>query len=630
VLLIGLAGPAAAAVYEVNAAAACPGAGTALAPFCSIGSAAAVAAPGDVVNVARGVYREQVSPPASGADGLPIIYRGARGAKILGTDDLSGAARWTLAGGTTWVTPYDPDTNPAQVFVDREALTAGAVDASTVPAHGFFYDAVAALLYVNLGGDHPGRHRVQAGARSFGFAIEGRSHLVVEGFVVRGHNTNGIRVRGSSHVVIRNNRVARAASFGLVVDGGSSAVEVRGNALVGNGDAGLRLRTNVTQATVAGNRSHHNANHGFLIGETTASVFSGNVLYANARPGGASTTGLMLAAGSIGNRVERNLAWENQDTGFQVSGGADDNLLVRNVSYANGDHGFDVRECDGARLVSNTAWANVNDGFSIEGNVTNATLRNNIGSDNGLFTNGNDLWVDASSTVGFSADYDVFHRSLTNGNSIDYAGAEYTNVADFAAATGHEQHGSSANPQFADPADGDFHPGLGPALDSADASASGFQALDFDGLPPIDLAGVANTGAGVPDFADRGALERADAAPVAKLRLAPKKGAPGVVVAADGSGSSDDIGIVSYRFAWGDGTPDTVQAGPVATHSFTESGHYKVKLTVTDTAGQTDVHQQPVNVKAPKLKPVKGKPHHDKPAKGKAKGKAKSRHAKAR
>jgi PKD repeat protein len=270
----------------------------------------------------------------------------------------------------------------------------------------------------------------------------------------------------------------------------------------------------------------------------------------------------------------------------------------------------------------------VNDGFSIEGNVTNATLRNNIGSDNGLFTNGNDLWVDASSTVGFSSDYDVFHRSSASGNTIDYAGAEYTNAADFAAATGHELHGSSANPQLADPAAGDFHPGLGPALDSADASASGFQALDFDGLPPVDLAGVPNTGAGVPVFADRGALERADAAPVAKLRLAPKKGAPGVVVAADGSGSSDDIGIVSYRFAWGDGTPDTVQAGPLATHSFTESGHYKVKLTVTDTAGQTDVHQQPVNVKAPKAKPVKPKPQKDKPAKGKAKGK--SRHAKAR
>jgi PKD repeat protein len=607
VLLIGLATPAAATLYEVDAAAACPGAGTALAPYCSIANAAAAAAAGDVIQVAAGVYREQVSPPASGADGLPITYRGASGARLVGTDDLSGAARWTPSGGATWATPYDPPTNPAQVFVDGEGLAAWAVDASTLPANAFFYDAVANVLYVNLGGGNPGQRHVEAGARSFGFAIEGRSHLVVEGFEVRGHNTNGIRVRSSANVVIRDNRVSRAASFGLVVDGGSGPVEILRNELYRNGDAGLRLRTNVAQATVARNRSHHNANHGISVAETTASVFSDNVLHSNARPDGASTTGLLLAAGSVGNRVERNLAFENQDTGFQVSGGADGNLLVRNISYANGDHGFDIRECDGARLVSNTAWANANDGYSIEGNASNATLRNNIGSDNGLLTNGNDLWVDASSTVGFSSDYDVFHRSSATGNSIDYAGAEYTNVADFAAATGHELHGSSANPNLVDPANRDFHPGLGPALDSADASASGFAALDFDGLPSIDLAGVPNTGAGVPDFADRGALERVDAAPVAKLRVAPRKGAPGVQVTADGSGSSDDVGIVSYRFAWGDGTPETLQAGPVATHTFAASGHYKVKLTVTDTAGQTAVHQQPVNVKAPKLKPVRKK-----------------------
>ena len=40
-LLIGLTSPAAAVVLEVDAAAACPGSGTVLAPYCSIGNAAA-------------------------------------------------------------------------------------------------------------------------------------------------------------------------------------------------------------------------------------------------------------------------------------------------------------------------------------------------------------------------------------------------------------------------------------------------------------------------------------------------------------------------------------------------------------------------------------------------------------
>jgi nitrous oxidase accessory protein NosD len=602
-LLVAVSNPAAAVVYEVNAAAACPGSGSALAPFCTIASAAAVAAPGDVVNVAAGIYREQVVPPASGAAGLPITYRGAAGARLYGTNNLSGAGLWTLASGTTWSTPYSPPTNPAQVFVDGVGLAASSAGTGAVPVGGFFYEDLGAVgvLYVNLGGDNPGSHDVEAGARSFGFAVEGRSHLVIEGFEVRGHNTNGIRVRSSDNVVVRSNRVLRANSFGLVVDGTAtttvSGVEVSGNEVAESGSAGIRIRVNASQITVRGNASHHNRSHGLLATETTASVFESNRFYENATPGGGFTTGLRLD-NSTGNVIQRNLAWGNQDTGFQVTAGSSNNLLVRNISYANQDHGFDIRECDAPRLVSNTAWANVNDGYSIEGGVSNAYLRNNIGSDNGLLTNGNDLWVDAGSTVGFSSNYDVFYRSIAGGNTIEYNGGLYASVAAFNAATGHEANGSGANPNLVNPAAGDFHPGLGPAIDSADAGASGFAALDFDRLPPIDLTGVADTGAGVPTYADRGALERRDAAPVARLAVTPKgKVAVGQLVTANGSTSSDDVGIVSYRFAWGDGTPDTVQAGPVATHRFARRGNFKVRLTVTDGAGQTNTVQNPVNVK---------------------------------
>ena len=517
VLWMGLASPVAAVTYQVNAAAACPGSGTALAPYCSIGNAAAVAALGDAVNVAAGIYREQVTPPTSGAAGLPITYHGAAGARLYGTNNLSGAALWTLSSGTTFATPYNPPTNPAQVFVDGVALTASAAGAGAVPGGGFFYDSVADVLYVNLGGDNPGSHDVEAGARSFGFAVEGKSHLVIEGFEVRGHNTNGIRVRSSANVVVRNNRVLRAASFGLVVDSTAPAttgpVEISDNEVLDNASVGIRLRETVTQATVRGNSSHHNRSHGLLATGTTASVFENNRFFENAAPGGGSTTGLRLDS-STGNVIQRNLAYGNQDTGFQVSAGSSNNLLVRNISYANQDHGYDIRQCDVPRLVSNTAWANVNDGFSIEDNVTNAYLRNNIGSDNGLLTNGNDMWVDTSSAGGFSSDYNVFHRSSATGNTIEFNGAAYASVAAFAAATGNEANGSGGNPNFANPGAGDFHPGLGPALDSADAGASGFALLDFDGLPPMDLAGVPNTGAGVPNYADRGALERVDRAPI--------------------------------------------------------------------------------------------------------------------
>ncbi|MGH7286411.1 MAG: right-handed parallel beta-helix repeat-containing protein [Myxococcota bacterium] len=600
VLCMGLASPATAVVYRVNAAAACPGSGTALAPFCAIGSAAAIAAPGDTVNVAAGIYREQVSPANSGAPGLPITYHGMPGAKVYGTINLSGAALWTLSSGTTYAAPYNPPANPAQVFVDAVALTLSTAGAGAVPVNGFYYDSLADVLYVNLGGDNPGNHAVEAGARSLGFTVDTKSYLVIEGFEVRGQNTNGIRVRSSANVVVRGNRVLRAASFGLVADGTAAPtrtgpVEISGNEVLENGDAGIRLRTNVFQATVSRNVSHHNLNHGLSVSNTTESVFANNTFYANARPGGVSTTGMLLAGDSDGNRVERNLAYENQDSGFQVSGGADANLLLRNISFANGDHGFDIRECDGPRLISNTSTGNFNDGFSIEGVVTNAYLRNNIAAENSLLTGGNELWVDATSTVGFSSDYDIFWRASAN-NTVEYGGAVYETLADFRAATGHEAHGTGANPNFVNPGADDFHPSLGPAIDAADASATGFQALDFAGIAPIDLVGVPNTGAGVPNYADRGALERRDAAPVALLTVTPKKALRGIPVTANGSASSDDVGIVSYRFEWGDGSPLTVQLGPVASHVYLRTGKYKVKLTVTDGAGQTATVQQPVQV----------------------------------
>jgi len=603
-LLIGLSSPAAAIVYVVNAASACPGSGTALAPYCAIGSAAAIAAPGDTVNVAAGIYREQVTPANSGAAGLPITYHGATGARIYGTTNLSGAALWTLSSGTTYSTPYNPPTNPAQVFVDGVALTASSAGADAVPPNGFFYDSVGHVLYVNLSpAGNPGSHAVEAGARSFGFNVDTKSYLVIEGFEVNGHNTNGIRVRSSANVVVRNDRVLRAASFGLVADGTVTPtvttcgpVEISGNEVLQNGNVGIRLRNNVTQATVHGNSSHDNRSHGLYATDTTASVFENNRFFANATPGGGFTTGLRLD-NATGNVIQRNLAYGNQDTGFQVTAGSSNNLVVRNISYGNGDHGYDIRECDAPSVISNTAWANTNDGFSIEGNVTNAFLRNNIGSDNGTLTGGNDLWVDTTSTTGFSADYDVFWRSVTDGASIEYNGGVYETVTDFNAATlgVQEPHGSFANPNFVNPNGGDFHPGLGPAIDASDASVAGFQVLDYTGLPPIDLAGVPNTGAGVPNYADRGALERADAAPIARLTVLPKKAKIGQLVTADGSASSDDTGIVQYRFDWGDGS-STPQAGPIATHAYATKGTKHVVLTVTDQAGQTGTVQKNVSV----------------------------------
>ena len=54
----------------------------------------------------------------------------------------------------------------------------------------------------------------------------------------------------------------------------------------------------------------------------------------------------------------------------------------------------------------------------------------------------------------------------------------------------------------------------------------------------------------------------------------------------DGSSSSDDAGIETYRWDFNDGTPP--QFGALVTHAFPEAGIFSVRLTVTDCRGNED------------------------------------------
>jgi serine protease len=63
----------------------------------------------------------------------------------------------------------------------------------------------------------------------------------------------------------------------------------------------------------------------------------------------------------------------------------------------------------------------------------------------------------------------------------------------------------------------------------------------------------------------------------------------------DGSASTDDHGISSYVWTFGDGQSGS---GVVAVHTYASSGTFTVRLTVTDAAGQTDFESQSVTVSA--------------------------------
>jgi subtilisin family serine protease len=63
------------------------------------------------------------------------------------------------------------------------------------------------------------------------------------------------------------------------------------------------------------------------------------------------------------------------------------------------------------------------------------------------------------------------------------------------------------------------------------------------------------------------------------------------------SGSTDDKGIVSYSWDFGDGASITSAGTAIVSHTYTAKGRYTVTLIVVDSAGQSAQAQAIVNVK---------------------------------
>jgi subtilisin family serine protease len=87
---------------------------------------------------------------------------------------------------------------------------------------------------------------------------------------------------------------------------------------------------------------------------------------------------------------------------------------------------------------------------------------------------------------------------------------------------------------------------------------------------------------------------------------APVNGAPsasftascsGTTCSVNASGSSDDAGIVSYSWTWGDGTSSPSASSAMNSHGYPKKGNYTVVLTVKDAAGLTGTAQKQVQVK---------------------------------
>ena len=582
-------GVAQVAYYVNGSSSACSnsGPGTQSAPYCTISAAlAAHHDPGTTLYVMPGVYHEQVTLPASGVSGSPLVLQGlgspSNPVVIDGADDFSDPARWTQYSGDVWLAA-SVTWSPLQVFADNQRLTPSSAPPGSLPARSFEYVAGAGL-YVNVGGGNPGTHRAEVGHRLYGVNLSARSWVTIDGFTITRCEARCINLSSScSNVVIAHNVVTFSGKYGIQVTGGS-AVSISSNQVNDNADHGVSMLSGVTNST-----------------------FEDNECARNILPSQREANGLYLF-GCSNNVIRRNRFHHNQDTGLQIQSGSNNNLSIQNRSWSNGDHGFDHLLATGNVHIGDVAWGNYKDGFSIEGSSTGQTLYDCIAVDNGLTTSEYDLWVEGTSQSGFVSDDNLFWNSVSQ-PPIKWDGTIYSSVADYSAATGHDTRTLQANPRFVAPAQGDFHLMAGsPAIDAANSGLASWPSADAEGKARVDDPATPNTGRGSITYADRGALEFQPTAgnqpPVARLTVTPSSGTAPLTVSADASASSDPDGtIASYRFDFGDGTVVGPQPGSTATHTYA-AGQWTCTVTVTDNNGATGSASAIVTVSSPNQAPV--------------------------
>ena len=484
-LSVALAAVAGAATYYVdNSSAVCSnsGAGTELQPYCTIGAAvAAHNGPGTTIIVKPGIYREQVTIPASGAAGLPFEIRASEpGVIVDGADSFASAGQWTLFSGTVYLAAT-VSWNPLQVFVDGARLTPSTAAPGLLPTNAFTW--VSGRLYVNLGGTNPGLRQTLVGRRNYGFNMFSKSWVTIDGFEVTRTESRGINMQNPcSDLVIARNRVSFANSYGI------QAVN------------GARL---VIEENVVSDCNLHGIG---LTAGTNACIVRNNEAFRMADPNDLHVAGIYLHTAPR-NTLNGNRCHDNPDSGINFYTASDSCLSYNNRSWNNHDHGFDHMNAVGTVHIHDVAHGNDMDGFSIEGVSPNTHLFNCIGVNNGLNTNEFDLWVNAESAPGFVSDHNIFWNS-TSQPPFKYIATPYSTIGEYRSASAQDTSSKQADPRFANGAAGNFAltPGS-PAIDAATSAVPNWPALDAVGTPRFDDLLTANQDSGPVGYADIGALE---------------------------------------------------------------------------------------------------------------------------
>lgn len=475
-------------IIHVNASAPAGGDGSEAAPFQTIQEGVDHASVGTQVLVADGVYREEVTFPASGAGGQWIQVKAAgTGAVLDGSEILEG--EWNVVPKATQVWSFRlkgvvgyvaRDGKHFHQYADMKALLRSRGEAQTTVTEGWFHDTKSGWLYVRST-DDPSGHAWRAAVLDEAFHVDGRDWIWIEGFDIgyygRASGGCGVCALTTSHLVIRNNRIHNLQKgiyvnweggdptrgndtrieFNEISDPGVEEIEwdaAKGTYAEGTG---IILRGHVG-AIVRGNRIHNFFN-GIYTG-TTAGIDNPEIardadIYDNTLDH-ISDDGLEPEGACVNHRFHDNRV-DTMLVGFSnapVTQGP--TWVIRNLfSNFTSTSVKWSRNPNGAVFIYHNTFYTDAPELNAMSMITigyNTVMRNNIFQGNG-FAFEESLY----GSTGMDWDYDNWHT--TRDASLPHfrwETVDYPSIALLCASTGLECHGHESPPGFANPLGGDF------------------------------------------------------------------------------------------------------------------------------------------------------------------------------
>jgi len=316
------------------------------------------------------------------------------------------------------------------------------------------------------------------------------------------------------------------------------------------------------------------------------------------------------------NMVYSNTVKNNEDNGIEIYHFSDKNTIMMNTVSNNGEHGFRLELSGHNSMVYNRAYDNVKDGVNLyysssnwitgmvsegsgrhglhiflseDNKVTKSTISESLV--NGIYLNLSSSNNEISKNVIKSNERGIYLNSSNVGsckeNRIHNNTIMSNKIGMYFPST--SENNTMYHNDFLGNTEQAYDDGTGNEWFNVTLEEGNFWTdyegtdSDGDGIGdiPYDINGDSQSKDEYP-LVEPWREDKTD--PVADAGENKTVG-KGVEFTLDGSGSTDDVGIVSYKWELGDGVNKT---GENISYSYDDLGEHAVVLTVTDQAGNTD------------------------------------------